>query len=73
MTGIKMLMADYARAIRDYHGTDPAISERRAHFAYRAASAALAIALRWPENRSVWSALSKEWERRMQPNAEAIA
>jgi hypothetical protein len=68
-----MLIGDYTRAVTKYHSTDTAHFNRRSYLAYHAASAALAISLRWPENSTVWNERSKAWERRMQSYAEAIA
>jgi hypothetical protein len=73
MSSVKMLIGDYTRAVTEYHRTDPALISRRSHLAYRAASVALALALRSPEYTPVWTERSKAWEQRMQPYAEAVA
>jgi hypothetical protein len=72
MSGIKLLITDYTRAVRQYQNCDPLLVSRCAACATRAASAALAIALHSTNYYAVWHANSVEWAQRAYPHAEAL-
>jgi hypothetical protein len=72
MSGIKLLIADYTRAVAQYQRTDRLSGGQCTAYATRAAGAALAIALRSTEHHAVWREISAEWAQRAQPHGAAV-
>jgi hypothetical protein len=73
MSGIKMLITDFTTAVTRYQTCDPARTGRRAEYATRAASVALAIALRSTEHHALWCEISADWAQRAHPQRAALA